>query len=72
MEQFITEIKQFADRHGISPAIVIRRSVDATRAQWESWEAGRSSPTLRVADKIRAWMAKQDAAKAETEAEADA
>lgn len=57
MEQFIREIEAYALATGRKPQSVLRAAVGASWGTWESWVAGKSSPTMAVADRIRAYIA---------------
>jgi hypothetical protein len=41
----------------MTPQRVLRAAIGASWGQWDGWKAGKSSPTLRVADRLRRWMA---------------
>jgi len=56
MEQFISDIERYCAAHGISPQKLLRDAVNASWRQWQDWRDGKSSPTLRVADRIREHM----------------
>jgi len=56
MEQFITEIETYAASIGRSPQWVLRASINAGWGQWDAWRAGKASPTMAVADRVRAFM----------------
>lgn len=64
MEQFLSEIETYAAASGISPQSVLRRSCAKGWGVWAAWKSGRSSPTLVIADRIRAWMAENPPADA--------
>ncbi|MFW5655942.1 MAG: hypothetical protein ACOCYW_09930 [Roseicyclus sp.] len=57
MEQLIAEVEAYARAAGITPQKVLRDGIGAGWGQWDGWKAGASSPTMRVADRLRAWMA---------------
>lgn len=57
MEQFISDIQAYASAVGRSPQSILRSAVNAKWGTWDAWGAGTSSPTLIVADRIRAYMA---------------
>jgi len=57
MEQLIAEVEAYCAAAGTSPQKVLRAAIGANWKQWKSWKAGRSSPTMRVADRLRQWMA---------------
>lgn len=56
MEQFISEIEQYAAAVGRTPQWVLRKAVNISWSQWESWKSGRSSPTMALADRVRAYL----------------
>ncbi|MFC0160865.1 hypothetical protein CDZ97_10270 [Mameliella alba] len=57
MEQLISEIEAYARAVGRTPQAVLRAAIDAGGREWESWKAGRSSPTMARVDRLRAYMA---------------
>jgi hypothetical protein len=57
MEQFLNDMKAYADEVGRSPQHILRQSVGASWLQWKAWVDGQSSPTLNTVDKIRKYMA---------------
>lgn len=56
MEQFIAEIESYAAACGRPPQWVLRRAFNAGWGQWDAWKSGKSSPTMAVADRVRAFM----------------
>ena len=52
MEQFMEEVRAYADALGVQPSTVVQRAAKLGGAAWAKWEAGDGSPTLRTADKI--------------------
>ncbi|MCV2877589.1 hypothetical protein OE699_01885 [Sedimentimonas flavescens] len=56
MEQLINEIEAYAKSVKRSPQWVLRKAFNAGWGQWDAWKAGTSSPTMAVADRIRAFM----------------
>jgi len=56
MDQLIEEVEAFCAVAGWTPQRVLRAAIGASWGQWEKWKAGTSSPTLIVADRLRAWM----------------
>lgn len=57
MEQFIRDIEDFCARTGLTPQRLLRASIDASWNRWQKWKDGDSSPTMIVADRVRAYMA---------------
>lgn len=56
MEQFISDIEAYADAMGRKPQAVLRAAVGASWGTWESWRSRQSSPTMILADRVRAYM----------------
>ena len=56
MEDFMTQVRDYAIRCGVKPATVVYWAGFAGNA-WTRWEGGESSPTLRTLDKVRAYIA---------------
>jgi len=57
MEQLITEVEAYCSAVGTTPQRVLRAAIGANWGQWDSWIVGKSSPTMRVVDRLRQWMA---------------
>lgn len=57
MEQLIIEIEEFCAASQIAPEKLLRVSVGATWGLWQKWKNGEASPTMKVADRVRAYMA---------------
>ncbi len=57
MEQFISEIESYCAKVGIVPQKLLRAAIGASWGQWGKWKDGSSSPTMIVADRIRAHIA---------------
>ena len=57
MEQFIRDIEAYAGAVNRKPQSILRAAVGASWGTWESWKAGKSSPTMIVADRVRAYIA---------------
>ncbi|WP_334061706.1 helix-turn-helix transcriptional regulator [Limimaricola cinnabarinus] len=56
MEQFMNDVRLYAEQMGVHPSTVVQRAAKVSGGAWARWEAGDASPTLRVADKIRQYM----------------
>ncbi|MEQ8258079.1 MAG: hypothetical protein RH980_18700 [Roseovarius confluentis] len=56
MDQLISEIEAYADAIGRSPQWVLRAAINAGGGEWDSWKAGRSSPTMARVDRLRHYM----------------
>lgn len=57
MDQLISDIEAYADAIGRSPQWVLRAAINAGGGEWESWKAGRSSPTMARVDRLKEYMA---------------
>lgn len=57
MEQLIAEVESYAANMGVTPQKVLRDAIGANWRQWDLWKSGRSSPTMRVVDRLREHMA---------------
>lgn len=58
MDKLISEIEAYClDAGGIKPQRLLRDAIGASWGQWAAWKAGRSSPTMAVVDRLRAYMA---------------
>ena len=69
MEQFLTDVRAYADAVGLKPTTVIQRAGAGNGSTWARWETGKGSPTMLTADKVRSYMAANPPA---TGAESDA
>ena len=61
MERFISDIEAYARACGISPQALLRTVINAQWGQWQKWKDGDASPTMRIADRIYAYMAENPA-----------
>jgi hypothetical protein len=57
MDELISEIEAYCARAGIKPQRLLRDAINAGHGQWAAWMSGRSSPTMKVVDRLRAYMA---------------
>lgn len=68
MEQFIREIEDYTAAADMTPQKFLRDVINAKWGQWQKWKDREASPTLKVVDRLRAYMAahpavpKEDAA----------
>lgn len=56
------EIEQFAARAGVAPSTVLQWAApgSVSGATWARWKEGTASPTMRLVDRIRGYMAGPD------------
>lgn len=57
MEKLIAEIEEFAALRGIKPGTVLQLAGGFGGQVWGNWVSGKASCTLRMADRIRSYMA---------------
>lgn len=57
MEKLIAEIESYTSELGITPQKFLRDVLNAPWGQWDGWKVGKSSPTMRNADRLREYMA---------------
>lgn len=57
MEQFMHQVRTYASALNIHPSTVIQRAARVGGNSWPKWESGKSSPTLKTADKILKYIA---------------
>lgn len=57
MEQLISDIESYCAARQIPPEKLLRTSIGATWGLWQKWKSGDASPTMKVADRVRAYMA---------------
>lgn len=57
MEQLILEIEEYCSAKQIAPQKLLRDTINATWGLWQKWKDSEASPTMKVADRIRAYMA---------------
>lgn len=55
MEQFIEDIRAYAQAFGLHPSTVIQRAGCGGGATWSKWQSG-ASCSMRTADKLREYM----------------
>tara|TARA_R110002012_G_scaffold321120_1_gene547468 strand:- start:1799 stop:1999 length:201 start_codon:yes stop_codon:yes gene_type:complete len=63
MEKLINDITQYAASVSKTPEQVLRDAIGASWKQWDSWVSGKSSPTVKSADRLYAHMAQNPALK---------
>lgn len=57
MEKLIADIESYTSAAGITPRRLLRDVLKASWGLWDDWKAGKSSPTMRNADRLREYMA---------------
>ncbi|SIO36867.1 hypothetical protein SAMN05444722_1710 [Rhodovulum sp. ES.010] len=57
MDKLIAEVEAYAAAWDKVPQKVLRDAIGAGWGQWDSWKDGRSSPTMKVVDRLREFMA---------------
>lgn len=57
MEQLILDIETYCAARGIKPQRLLREVINAKWGQWQDWKDGKASPTMRVVDRLRAYIA---------------
>lgn len=57
MEKLIADIEAYCAKSQIAPEKLLKASVGATWGLWQKWKSGDASPTMKVADRIHAYMA---------------
>lgn len=63
MEKLISEIQSYAAAQGVTPQKFLRDVIGASWNTWQKWRDGESSPTMAVADRLRAYIADNPPAK---------
>ncbi|WP_242685187.1 MULTISPECIES: XRE family transcriptional regulator [Haematobacter] len=53
----MSEIRLYAAARGILPSTVLQNAANLGGTTWSKWEAGTASCTMKVAEKVRAYMA---------------
>jgi hypothetical protein len=61
MEQLISDIETWCARNNMPPQRLLRKVLNAKWGQWQDWKDRKASPTVETADRLRAWMAENDA-----------
>ena len=69
MEQLISDIEAYCARSGVSPQKLLREAINAQWGQWQKWKDGESSPTMKVADRIRKYIKENSRAHADRRGE---
>lgn len=65
MNEFMKMVRDYAASLKIEPSTVAQRAAGVGGGSWSRWEAGTSSPTMAVADRIKAYIAENPAPVAE-------
>ena len=73
MDKFLDEIRAAAAADGVEPALLIKRAApnSVSGKTWANWTGDKASPTMRLADRVRDYIATREAARAAA-AESDA
>lgn len=69
MDEFMREIEAYAAACGVQPSTVVQNAGGGSGVAWARWKAG-GSCSMRTADRIRAFMAKNPPPSATDEAAA--
>lgn len=64
MEQFLKEVRDYAAQCGVKPGTIVQKAGLAGNS-FTKWASGKSSPTHRTIDRVRAYIAANPAPKAE-------
>lgn len=56
MEELIKEIQAYAQARGIKPATVVNYAAQIGTPVWDRWVSGKSTCSLRTAERIREYM----------------
>lgn len=65
MEQFMQQVRAYAEALGVAPTTIVQRAAKVSGAAWSRWEVGAGSPTLATADKILKYIADNPVSDAE-------
>ena len=71
LKQLISDIEAYSRATGRKPQMILRAAVGAGWGTWDAWLADSSSPTMKIGDRIRAYML-ANPPKTEVSATADA
>ena len=66
MDQLIAEIEAYAAARGIKPATVVQNATTHGGTVFEKWKSGAAVCTLTTADRVRAYMRENPAARTAT------
>lgn len=56
MEQFLNDIRAYAEAKGVKPSTVLQLAAGTGGTAWRRWESGESTPTFATVEKVRAYM----------------
>ncbi|MBU2963353.1 hypothetical protein KO516_21505 [Citreicella sp. C3M06] len=56
MEELIAYVEAYAASVNRKPQWVLREAIGAGWREWESWQAGKSSPTVVRVDRLKAYI----------------
>lgn len=62
MDKFLEEVRAYAAQCNVQPTTIIQRVGVGGGATWRRWESGAGSPTMRVVDRVRRYIAENPAA----------
>lgn len=55
MDEFMNEVRAYADRIGLKPSTVVQRAGAGNGSTWANWEAG-GTATHRITDRVRDYI----------------
>lgn len=61
MEQFLQEVREFAELCGKEPGTVVQQFAGLSGTTWKKWIAGKQFPRADTIDRIRAKIASETA-----------
>ena len=70
MEQFLDEVRRAAAADNIEPALLIKRAApnSVSGRTWANWVSDRASPTMRLVDRVRAYISERESARENADA----
>ena len=55
MDEFMNEVRAYADKIGLKPSTIVQRAAAGNGSTWTNWEAG-GTATHRITDRVRSYM----------------
>jgi hypothetical protein len=65
MDQFLIDVRAYADAFGVKPSTVVQRATKLGGAAWSRWESRTGWPTLKTSDEIYRYIDEHPAPEAD-------
>lgn len=70
MDELLSEISAFARAHQLPEASVVKNAQCGNGSTWRRWSEGKTTPTMKIVDRLRGYMRENPAPGCENKADA--